>query len=42
VEAVEVRKVTRLVDLVDICLFGREGYVLAYFVAHIAEKSVID
>jgi hypothetical protein len=42
VEAVEVRKVSRLVDLIDICLFGREGDVLADFVAHIAEESVVD
>jgi hypothetical protein len=42
VQTVEVRKIARLVDLVDIRLFGREVDVFANLVADIAEQRIVD
>jgi hypothetical protein len=42
VEAIEVCEVAGLVNLVDVCLFGREMDVLADFVADIAEECIVD
>ena len=41
-EAIEVCKITRLVDLVDVCLFGREMDVFANFVTDIAKEGIVD
>ena len=41
-EAIEVCKIARLVNLVNICLFGGEMNVLADFVADIAEERIVD
>jgi hypothetical protein len=42
VQTVEVREIARLVDLVDIRLFGREVDVFANLVADIAEQRIVD
>jgi hypothetical protein len=42
VQTVEVREIARLVDLVDVCLFGREVDVFADFIADIAEQRIVD
>jgi hypothetical protein len=42
VETIEVCEIARLVDFVDVCLFGREMDVLADFVADIAEERIVD
>jgi hypothetical protein len=42
VEAIEVGEIARLVDLVDVCFFGREMDVLADFVSNIAEERIVD
>ena len=41
-ETIEVCEIARLVDFVDVCLFGREMDVLANFVADIAEEGIVD
>jgi hypothetical protein len=41
-EAIEVRKIARLVNLVDVCLLGREVDVFADLVADIAEECIVD
>lgn len=41
-ETIEVCEIARLVDFVDVCLFGREMDVLANFVADIAEERIVD